>query len=245
LPHEPEYAPVGASIDYYLPVEASSSIELEFLDSKGNRVDHLVSPAKGQGDGEEGEDSSSSGQSRVPELKSTRGMHRFVWELRYPGPSGGGGRSSRGPMVAPGQYRVRLTMGDWSEEREFQVRMDPRVLQEGVTAEDVQAQLELSLKVRDALSQARDAAGRLTKAADAEDGAALVDRPELEEIRSQLVTKAVRYSQPMLVDQLSYLYGNLGTADQKPGRDAYLRFETLSQELEEILGKLDEVLKRP
>ena len=46
-----------------------------------------------------------------------------------------------------------------------------------------------------------------------------------------------RYSQPMLVDQLSYLASNLDAADQPPGRDAMERYD-------ELRGQLDEILKR-
>ena len=41
----------------------------------------------------------------------------------------------------------------------------------------------------------------------------------------------------MLVDQISYLYSNLDTADQPPGRDAAVRYE-------ELRGQLDDVLRR-
>ncbi len=46
----------------------------------------------------------------------------------------------------------------------------------------------------------------------------------------------------MLVDQISYLYQNLDRADQRAGRDAVERYESLASQLEEQIGKLDEIL---
>jgi hypothetical protein len=120
----------------------------------------------------------------------------------------------------------------------FEVKMDPRVVREGqVSEEDVTAQVELALEVRDALSDARLAAVHLEEAieeaSDEEKGALIA-------IKDELVTAPIRYSQPMLVDQLSYLYENLQRADQRPGRDAIDRWEKLNGELQVHLSKLEQ-----
>ena len=49
-----------------------------------------------------------------------------------------------------------------------------------------------------------------------------------------LVTKQGTYMQPMLIDQMKYLYGMISKADQILGNDAYKRFDDLSLELENI-----------
>ena len=46
-------------------------------------------------------------------------------------------------------------------------------------------------------------------------------------IQKELVTEEGRYMQPMLIDQLRYLSAMLGRADQRPGKDAYDRYEEL------------------
>jgi hypothetical protein len=58
-----------------------------------------------------------------------------------------------------------------------------------------------------------------------------------------MVTAPIRYSQPMLVDQLAYLFGNLDTADQRPGRDAYERYEELAGQLEGHIRSLQQILE--
>ena len=49
-----------------------------------------------------------------------------------------------------------------------------------------------------------------------------------------LVSKEGTYMQPMLIDQMKYLYGMISKADQILGNDAYKRFNDLSLELENI-----------
>ena len=53
-----------------------------------------------------------------------------------------------------------------------------------------------------------------------------------------LITKEGAYMQPMLIDQLKYLYSMITRADQVLGNDAYYRFDTLSLELEKIKKSL-------
>jgi hypothetical protein len=169
-------------------------------------------------------------------------MNRFVWDLRHPGAwSPDARRSGRGgPLAAPGTYSARLTLGDWSETVSFEAMLDPRVSTEGrVSGKDVAAQVELALKARDALSNGRLAVERLKKALDK---ASPESRAALEEIQKALVAAPVRYSRPMVVDQMEYLYENLDTADQKPGRDAYQRYEELVAQMGELIGKLDRIV---
>jgi len=50
----------------------------------------------------------------------------------------------------------------------------------------------------------------------------------LKDIRAELSTSEGIYMRPMLVDQVSYLLNMLNQADQKPGKDAYARYEELN-----------------
>jgi hypothetical protein len=62
-------------------------------------------------------------------LSAEAGMHRFVWDLRYPLP-----RSVHttywgptGPWAAPGNYIVRFTANGKSSSQPLTIKMDPRV----------------------------------------------------------------------------------------------------------------------
>jgi hypothetical protein len=46
----------------------------------------------------------------------------------------------------------------------------------------------------------------------------------------------------MLIDQLEYLYQNLNRADQRPGKDAYARYQELNGALQGHLKSLEQVL---
>jgi hypothetical protein len=72
--------------------------------------------------------------------------------------------------------------------------MDPRVVEAGVTNADITSQVELALKSRDGLSNARLAALRVEEALEKKAGDAT-----LTEIKTQLITAPRRYSQPMIV----------------------------------------------
>ena len=176
----------------------------------------------------------------TPELPKSAGMHRFVWDLRYAGAWDAAAERSgqRGPMVAPGTYQARLTAGGSSNTVSFEAMMDPRVVEAGVTDADITSQVELALKSRDGLSNARLAALRVEEALEKKPGDAT-----LTEIKTALITAARRYSQPMLVDQFSYLYGNQLSADQKPGEETVKRYEELTKQLQEQVQKLEKVLQ--
>ena len=72
-------------------------------------------------------------------LPATPGMHRFVWDLRFPPPRatkheypisaipGDTPREPLGPSVLPGTYTVRLTVDGQAFTRTLTVKLDPRV----------------------------------------------------------------------------------------------------------------------
>ena len=143
-------------------------------------------------------------------------------------------------MVPPGTYTARLTAGDWSASRSFEVMLDPRVVAEGTGEEVVRRQVELALQARDALSEGRLAVHRINEARERGGGNLAA---EIEAIERELVTAPRRYSRPMLVDQLQYLYSNLTRADQEPGQDAIVRYDQLNTALEEHVTRLERLLR--
>lgn len=226
-----------------LAKEPASELKLEILDADGD----LVRVFSSEGEGETGVVPEDAGMREwrlervgTAKLPKTAGMHRFIWDLRHAGAwSEEARRSGRGgPLVAPGAYRARLTFGDWTRTASFAARLDPRVANL-VGEADVAAQVELSLKARDALSSARLAAFRLKQALE---GASAADEVRLDAVKKAFLTEPVRYSRPMLVDQIEYLYENLDSADQKPGRDAYRRYDELKAALAAQVAELNRIL---
>jgi hypothetical protein len=243
-PDAPQYPNPGANIHYYLGAEPDGEITLEILDVEGNLVHEFSSVEKKKEPAEEKaqRDSAREEESRRmrprPKLVKSMGLHRFAWDLRFPGPwhedPERSGRS--GPMAPPGMYQARLTAGNWSSGVSFEVKIDPRVLKEGITEADVTVQIEFALKVRDALSDARRIAAKVEKSI--KDRAKDVEK--LVAIKKRLISEPGRYAQPMLIDQLEYLYSNSIRADQRPSRDATNRYEELIRAYEDLIKRLEE-----
>ena len=78
-------------------------------------------------------------------------------------------------------------------------------------------------------------------ASDVTERATDIDK-KLADIESRFVNADTRYPQQMLLSQLSYLYGMVNRADQKPGRDAAIRLAQLRSEVESHVAELNRVL---
>jgi photosystem II stability/assembly factor-like uncharacterized protein len=233
-PGEPEFPPPGVYLDYYLAGAPEEQLTLEIRTSKGDVVRTISSGA-----------ATGAGAAPSPPVSSRRGgggsnvlprksWHtRFLWDLRHVGPGGGAG----GPLVVPGTYQARLTMGDWSQSRTVEVKLDPRVAADGVTQADLDEQLDLSLKVRDATAEARALAGTIGQARKRykADG---VRSKALQTLWDRVVTAPIVYPQPMLIDQFSSIGRMIGQADQKPGKDAWDRYNDLMKELAAVKSEL-------
>jgi len=94
-----------------------------------------------------------------PRLPNRAGMNRYSWNLRIEDAQGFTGLimwagSLAGPVIPPGTYAVRLTVGDQSETQSFKVLRDPRG---NATQADLDAQFGFLVQVRDRSSEANNA----------------------------------------------------------------------------------------
>ena len=119
----------------------------------------------------------------------------------------------------------RLYAAAWRAQRK---RLDPRVAADGVTQADLEAQQQLLSSVREAASRALALSATLAKLATGGDA---VKAKEASALRMRLTTASGPYPQPMLIDQLSNIWRMANQADQRPGRDAFVRLEDLRMEL--------------
>lgn len=230
------YPQTGAQIDYYLP--SASEVTLEILDESGKLVRKFSSTAAvaaGGADQEMGFGGGGRGRGAVVPLDAKPGMHRFTWDLRYPGPwqSARNPEGPNGPVAVPGKYQVRMTAGSFSATQPFTVVEDPRILKDGVTQSDLQEQFDHNMRVRDLVSDVNRMVARIRSAPKS---------PPLEALASHIITPPIRYSQPELQTHITYLYTLTNGADQKPGRDAVERYEVLRKELDGRLAELKKLL---
>ncbi|HEV7798690.1 MAG TPA: hypothetical protein VGO73_11065 [Pyrinomonadaceae bacterium] len=133
--------PYGALITYYLKTKPDdkTNFKVQILDESGKLVQELDKPAK------------------------EKGLNRVAWNLRYGGAEvrrppteeeSAFAGPPRGPQVLPGSYTVNLIIGEKTFAQPVQVRLDPTI---SVPPTDLQAQLELQMKLRDMQSAANSA----------------------------------------------------------------------------------------
>lgn len=138
--------PAGSFIYYWLPEGTKDEdVRLEILDAQGRVVNSYSAasrerPAANKRAGskteakegkEEAEEEEEPQLSAAPALPTREGLNRFVWDWQaapipeYPELKAW--RASSGYRVAPGSYKVRLTVGGASQSQTFDVLPDPRI----------------------------------------------------------------------------------------------------------------------
>jgi len=139
-----ENHPEGVLFHFKVTKDAlAEGVQLEILEANGEVI-KTFSTAADEGDGR---------------LEASAGANRFVWNMRYPDALGFEdlvlySSDTKGPLAVPGIYRARLTAGGESSEQAFQILKDPRVRS---TQEDLQAQFDFLIAVRDKLTEAHQA----------------------------------------------------------------------------------------
>jgi len=161
--------PDGAILNYYLKSAPSGTVTIGIYDSAGKLVRELTSvPPPPEPEP----------QLNVPNywierphaLPAAAGMNRAVWDLRYTRPPAIGPLTTqsypmtslygatppepRGPLVAPGNYEVRLTVNGRTYRQPLQVTMDPRVK---TPPQGIVAQRDLGVKILNAMNSAFEA----------------------------------------------------------------------------------------
>jgi len=159
----------GVQVFYYLKNDADT-VRLEFLDARGNVIRTFTGTAadtarRPAAPADEFAEFFGGGGDQRPSVKA--GSHAFTWNLRYPGYTDFEGRifwaaGNVGPIAVPGRYQVRLRVGNVSQTRDFEVKLDPR-LQGQVTVAQLQEQFDLTMKIRDRVSDANEAVIRIRK----------------------------------------------------------------------------------
>ena len=131
---------------------AAPSCSLAFLDAEGA----LIREFRPKPAGYDKLDDEDKALDPGPWMPVRAGVNRFVWDLRYPGAmrlrgNKTGEEAERGPLVLPGTFQVRLTVGERTLTESFEVVNDPR---SPASLEDLREQLDCLLAIRDRISAA-------------------------------------------------------------------------------------------
>ncbi len=242
----PKFPQASVIIDYYLPKEDSSGIKLEILDSKNNILATFISDStKLKMPDEVLRDMNTNKVIYLVDksLSAESGLNRFHWDMKHTGPwaKETKRRYQNGPLVAPGNYTLKMTTKSAVLEQSFELQIDPRVKTAGVSEEDIDQQVAMQLKISAFITKARKYQDQLEvelkKIKDQKDQADRIKK--VENALKLLKTESGAYPQPMLNDQIMYLYGMINDADQLPGKDAEMRFDELTKEFDNIQKSLE------
>ncbi|MBE0676998.1 MAG: hypothetical protein IH591_20255, partial [Bacteroidales bacterium] len=128
------------------------------------------------------------------------------------------------------------------------------IISDGVTVDDMKEQFDLACNLRDLMTEARffqaeieDKAREWEKRVATGKRLSSRDKAAYEKFtnlyRNVITETGVSYPQPMLIDQISYLNSQMGSSDQKPGKDLYTRFYQLTKELGQSQMLFEEMKK--
>lgn len=154
------------------------------------------------------------------------GIRKTQWDSRYYLENGD--KDFKGPAVAPGEYTVRISFQNLSQQESFTIRINPELEASGTTVADLQKQEKLALSVAELVVAIKKNIRTLEKE---------IAKSKSESKKAKLTAKLrilkkgeKRYDRPMLHEHVNYLYEMVSAAPQKLGQDAFTRYETLKEE---------------
>ena len=241
----------GVVLSWWLGDEPSDAT-LEIMNASGDVV-RTFAPAV---DGEERD------RWAGPALPMEAGLNRLRWDLRtdppatFPGMILWGVRTMA-PTVPPGTYTARLTADGRSETTEVEVRRHPWITD--VTEEDLVAQYEFGVQIRDKVHEAnsaviaiRNVKTQLDERLEASDDEQLADAGErlresasaveadIYQVRNQSNQDPLNF--PIRVNnRLANLLSMSEQGDGRPGSGMYAVYEIMVERLEGHLTRLEAV----
>ena len=180
-------------------------------------------------------------------IPAKAGMNRLVWDLRYDDPvqipgAFYEGEAPRGPIVPPGQYQLRLKLGDQTRTASLTVVADPRVANSDAA---IAAKTELALATYhdiDTLHRAVNDIRARRKELKAAHGSSRGLDAKLARIEETLMQVNMNGSEAnlafpgMLNEQLAAFAGSLEDADTPPTTQQRALFASLHEKLQSQLA---------
>jgi photosystem II stability/assembly factor-like uncharacterized protein len=252
----------GAPLYYFLKEEPKEPAKLEILDAQGKVIRTFSSEEKKTEEvPDEGEK-----DEEAEHIPAKAGANLFFWDLRYEPPvkipaaiydEG----DPVGPLVMAGTYQARLTVAGKTSTAPIEVKIEPRIK---TSAEDLQKQFDLMLKLRDrqeemnrAILAIRDLRVQLNlvekRWPSKADAKPVIEQSkelrkkigaiedELIQVNSKASEDELNYPTKMN-SWLGYLQGAVDSADARPTEGELEVFAELSQKLDVQLTKWHEVL---
>jgi photosystem II stability/assembly factor-like uncharacterized protein len=264
--------PNGVVVNFRLKNKPQGEVTLEFFDAAGKSIKKFSSKAtESAAAGAPAPAADDDEGPRIPtgpvRVAANAGLNRFVWDMRYPDASSFPGMiywagMTRGPVAVPGSYSVKLTVDGKTYSQQFVIQKDPRM---AGSQQDLQKQLDLSLQIRDKVTQANDAVIRIRdvrkqvddlvmRASALKDAQKVVEAgkklsKELTEVEQELYqTKNQSSQDPLnypikLNNKLAALLGTVQNSDTAPTAQSNQVFEDLATKVNVHIRKLDGLLQ--
>ncbi len=248
-----ENPPEGVMVHYTFDEAPEGEVKLAFLEADGTLIREFSSvPEEGEKEGD---------------VAAKAGMNRFVWDLQYPEARRFEGMIMwaghlDGPRAVPGEYQVRLSVGDRVLTESFVLKTDPRL---PATQADLQAQFDFLIRLRDRISEANDAVKRIrdvraqidaaVKRVEGQDYAEPIRekadaiKGPLAEVENEIYqTKNRSRQDPLnypikLNNRIAALANVVASADARPTDQSFEVYEDLSGQLQVQLDRLAEIIR--
>ena len=226
-----DYLESGVFIDYNLDKNDYKNISISFFNEKGKLINSFKNTITEKKDESEyNMQLNKFFTTKTSKVTIKKGYNRFRWNLRHQGIKNGD-KNINGPYVKPGNYKVQVSVDSQNiMSKGLIVIKDPNTN----TSQNTFIELEeFQLKLLDKIKQAIQLANEL-KSFKSNKKIKKNKLKTLNRTVDLLETKEGIYMQPMLIDQLRYLYNMVTKADQVLGKDAYDRYKELNLRFERI-----------
>jgi photosystem II stability/assembly factor-like uncharacterized protein len=136
--------PGGVMVHFYLKeMDKDQDVSLTFMQEDGTEIKTFSTKSKDK-------------KLKLKDLEA--GCNSFIWDMRYADALTVDGMiiwfaQTDGPRAVPGTYKVKLTVGENSQEQSFEILKDPR---SSATLEDMQAQFDFLIANRDKMTETHE-----------------------------------------------------------------------------------------
>ncbi|HKJ82179.1 MAG TPA: hypothetical protein VJ954_09155, partial [Ignavibacteriaceae bacterium] len=223
--------PDGALIDYWLKDNIQGPVKLAIYDMQGNLIRNYSSDEKPE-DLPANRYFDKRWLGTSPVLSKKAGMHRFLWDLRYPRPKAlhysysiaavwtvGTPILPLGPLVMPGKYKIVLNVNGKNYTKTLEVKIDPRVK---ISNDALKQQLDFAQDVNSTLDKTVSLFNEIDKKSMHSD----VATERLNKLKSKTAN---------LCGSLSGFASSVQTADAAPTQGQKELFKDLTKKYENLL----------
>ncbi|HLO44450.1 MAG TPA: hypothetical protein VK175_08965 [Leadbetterella sp.] len=261
----------GVLVNYYLKETPKEELKLQFLTMTNDTIitfsskkDLKGEPFKVSKDFYENPDAP-----KPNSVSTTAGLNRFVWNMRYvdateiqgeKAPMWAG--NTTGPKVVPGQYKVRMILGDKLVKEEIaEIKKDPRV---DATDADFKAQFDLLMKIHKKLDEShrnindiREIRKAVTEYMKAVKDTVIISNfqkitkpmlKNLDDLEQNLLQNKAKAMQDLLAypirlnDKMAGIAGVVSSADTKPTKASHEVFNDISSKIDKTSEKLKKIV---